>query len=936
MDPVVTIVGRPNVGKSSLLNALLGRRYAIVDDMAGVTRDRVSATCRLDGKRVELVDTGGIGIVDKQALETHVEAQIEQALAMSDAVIFVCDARDGCTTVDREIANALRRLDVPVTLAVNKAESNTALATVSEFAELGWDPLPVSALERVGLGYLEEIVAEPLDAEVLDDDEDDDVAPAIRIAIVGRVNVGKSTFLNHLAGNDRAIVSEVPGTTRDAVDLLIEKDGLRVQITDTAGIKRESAVQDSVEFYAQRRAEHSIKRSDVALLVLDCTDDLTKGDRQIAQFCVDECKPVVIVANKWDLATGKMDISDYADYIGKKLQGLHFAPIVFTTAAEGKNVLAAIDTAQALYRQAVVPRRHTGDQPRAGVGAQGLPPAGQGQGQPENLLRHADRREPADPDAVRQRPAHLLAGLSSLPREPHARSAPVQGDPAAHHLQAPPLDFQEGHLMRTIALLLSVFLVACGGDSEPRSGKGAGEGAGEGAGKRTVSKDVFVWGKSGDAVKLDPADVTDGESVMVITNIFDTLITFKPGSTELQPWLAESWETSDDGKVWTFKLRQGVRFHDGSDFNADAVVFSFERQMNPDHPARRADSVFAYYKENFGAVQSVVKVDDFTVRFTLEKPIGFFESMLAMFNVAIVSPTAFASEGKNAEGRYKYDMATRPVGTGPFRFVDWKKDEYIKLKANPDHFAGVPGVGTLIFKPIKEPQPRLKEVESGSLHGMDNPDLVDVVRMGDSPEPRAWSARPALNVCYLAMNTQKKPFDNKKVRQAVAWAIDKKRLIEAAYAGIGEPAVSMCPATMKGHLALEDRKPDLAKAKALLAEAGFPNGFETTLWYPVIQRAYLPDSGGTAIQLQQDLKQIGIKVNLKKVEWAAYLKGHRQRRARDVHPRLDGGYRRPGQLPLRAARQDQRGTAGREQPVVLQGREVQRSGHPSALHGRLG
>ena len=137
MYPVVTIVGRPNVGKSSLLNALLGRRYAIVDDMAGVTRDRVSATCRLDGKRVELVDTGGIGIVDQQALEEHVEAQIEQALAMSDSVIFVCDAHDGCTAMDSQIAQALRRLNVPVTLAVNKAESNKATQTVAEFSQLG-------------------------------------------------------------------------------------------------------------------------------------------------------------------------------------------------------------------------------------------------------------------------------------------------------------------------------------------------------------------------------------------------------------------------------------------------------------------------------------------------------------------------------------------------------------------------------------------------------------------------------------------------------------------------------------------------------------------------------------------------------------------------------------------------------------------------------
>jgi len=348
MHPVVAIVGRPNVGKSSLMNALLGRRYAIVDDMAGVTRDRVSATARLSGRTVELVDTGGIGIVDSQALEEHVEAQIEQALAVADAVVFVVDGRDGCTAMDREIGAALRRLDVPITLAVNKVESKQAEQTVAEFSQLGFDPVPVSALEKTGLKYLAETVVRDFPRSA----EEDDAEPALKIAIVGRVNVGKSTFFNHLAGAPRAIVSDIPGTTRDAVDTLIEKDGRRILVTDTAGLKRESSVQDSVEFYAQRRAEHSIQRADVVLLLLDCTDDITKGDRKIASFVEDAVTPVVIVANKWDLAHGRMEISEYEEYVAAKLPGLHYAPIVFTTAADGKNVLAAVDTAQALFNQA--------------------------------------------------------------------------------------------------------------------------------------------------------------------------------------------------------------------------------------------------------------------------------------------------------------------------------------------------------------------------------------------------------------------------------------------------------------------------------------------------------------------------------------------------------------------------------------------------------
>ena len=372
---------------------------------------------------------------------------------------------------------------------------------------------------------------------------------------------------------------------------------------------------------------------------------------------------------------------------------------------------------------------------------------------------------------------------------------------------------------------------------------------------------VFICGKSGDAKSLDHANVTDGESVMVCTNIFDTLVTFKTGSVELRPWVAESWETSEDGKTWTFHIRAGLKFHDGTPLDSNAVKFSFDRQMDKSHPARRQGDVFASFHSVFSALQAVEVVDALTVRFTLSKPFAPFLSTLALYCVAIVAPSGF--EDGN-------DFAVNPIGSGPFRFVEWKEDEYIRLHANPDHFAGAPNIKTLIFKPVKHAQTRLKELESGSLHGMDNPDLVDVKRLGDDSSVNVLRS-PGINVCYLAMNTQKKPFTDKRVRQAVAFAINKERLIQAAYAGIGEPAVSMCPVTMKGHLAMEDRKPDIAKAKKLLADAGFPNGFETVLWYPVIQRAYLPDSSSTAIQIQQDLKAIGITAKLKKVEWTAYL-----------------------------------------------------------------
>jgi GTP-binding protein len=350
MLPVVSIVGRPNVGKSSLLNALIGRRQAIVDDMAGVTRDRVAARVQLEGRWIELVDTGGIGLVDSQALEEHVEAQIQQAIEISDGLIFLTDARDGCTPIDHEIARALRGFDLPILLAANKAESKEAQASVPEFAALGFEPLAVSALEKTGLKELTHLLLDRLpEAE---GEEDQPGEPVLKVAIVGRVNVGKSTFLNHLAGGTRAIVSEVPGTTRDAVDLHVEKDGRTLMVTDTAGLKKESSVQDSVDFYAQRRAEAAIERADVCLLLLDCTSEIARGDRKIGKLIEDAVKPVVCVANKWDLAKGRMEMSEYADYVARKLPGLHYAPLVFVTATDGRNVLAAVDTAQGLARQA--------------------------------------------------------------------------------------------------------------------------------------------------------------------------------------------------------------------------------------------------------------------------------------------------------------------------------------------------------------------------------------------------------------------------------------------------------------------------------------------------------------------------------------------------------------------------------------------------------
>lgn len=340
---------------------------------------------------------------------------------------------------------------------------------------------------------------------------------------------------------------------------------------------------------------------------------------------------------------------------------------------------------------------------------------------------------------------------------------------------------------------------------------------------------TFIWGRSADATKLDPATVTDGESVQVITNIFDTLVSFRPGTTEIVPWLATEWTPSLDKLTWTFRLRKDVKFHDGSDFNAAAVVFSFERQKDENHPARRPDDQFAYFHNNFKALEKVEALGDYEVRFVLKEPYAPFLSALALFSCGIVSPTAFRSEGKDANGRYRYNFAQKPVGTGPFIFEAWEKDAYIRLRANKEHFSGAPPIDKLIFKPIKDPQTRLKELEAGGIHGMDNPAPEDLQAAYENPRLRLLS-RPGINVCYLAMHTGKRPFDDVRVRQAVAWAIDKRRLIAAAFNGMAEPAVSMCPKSMAGHHEMIDRVPNVGKARSLLEEAGFADGFETTLW----------------------------------------------------------------------------------------------------------
>lgn len=348
--PVVAIVGRPNVGKSSLLNCFAQKRVAIVEKTPGVTRDRVSVVIEHDDVTMEMIDTGGIGIVDVADLSEHIDRQISFALQGANCVLFVTDVREGVTTLDREVARRLRprAAEIPFFLVVNKVDSLRLEEDIGEFYELGLgDPIPVSAKAGQGRYALLDRVAAALWPT-----GDTDVTPTLHLAVVGRQNVGKSTFVNALAQEERVIVSELPGTTRDAVDVRFEKDGRPFVIIDTAGVQRRKNLKGSIEYYSQARTEQAIRRADVVLFLLDASRDVTRADKKLAEVIGRDHRVCVIVANKWDLVKGHATTQEYADYLQKLLPGLRYAPIVFTTATDSRNIQPAVDLAQHLFKVA--------------------------------------------------------------------------------------------------------------------------------------------------------------------------------------------------------------------------------------------------------------------------------------------------------------------------------------------------------------------------------------------------------------------------------------------------------------------------------------------------------------------------------------------------------------------------------------------------------
>jgi len=354
MLPSIAIVGRPNVGKSSLFNRLVGEPIAIVDPTPGVTRDRLLHEVERDGFRFEIVDTGGIGIVDDHRLESDVYRQIDRAIGAADRILFLTDGREGVTHLDREIANRLRPMQDRVLVVVNKLDHDGLDHEMHQFVNLGLgEPVGISAAQATGLSTMVERACEGLKGARVGEEVSPRVTDGrILICLAGRRNVGKSSLTNAFCGEERVIVANLPGTTRDAVDVPIDRPEGIFTLIDTAGLRKKAQIEEDLEFYAACRTERAIKRADVVLLVLDASDEVGAVDKKIAHFCEVEGKPTVLVINKWDLAEkGGATRTEYTTWLRDRLPGLKFAPITYTCALTGAHIGEALKLATELHHE---------------------------------------------------------------------------------------------------------------------------------------------------------------------------------------------------------------------------------------------------------------------------------------------------------------------------------------------------------------------------------------------------------------------------------------------------------------------------------------------------------------------------------------------------------------------------------------------------------
>jgi len=348
--PHVVIVGRPNVGKSSIFNWLARKRLAIVDEMSGVTRDRMMFLLSHEDRFFELVDTGGMGINDVDDLTDEIESQIGLAIESADVILFVVDTQARVLPLDQEVAERLRHVDKPILCVANKTDDPSWEPDAEEFRCFGHgEPVCVSTKANRHRRQLLDVILSLLPSGSECDQPVE--PPVMKLAIVGRRNVGKSTFVNTLVKAERMIVSEVAGTTRDSVDVRFEMDGRALVAIDTPGLRRTKSVRTNVDFYGMCRAQRSVRRADVTMLLFDATDEIGTVDKQLCHYIAGQFKPCMFVVNKWDLLYGKIPTGEWASYLRSVFPMMAFAPIAFITGQTGKNVTALLSHTQMLFKQ---------------------------------------------------------------------------------------------------------------------------------------------------------------------------------------------------------------------------------------------------------------------------------------------------------------------------------------------------------------------------------------------------------------------------------------------------------------------------------------------------------------------------------------------------------------------------------------------------------
>lgn len=342
--PIVAVVGRPNVGKSTFFNRIAGRRISIVEDTPGVTRDRIYTDVEWLGKHFTMIDTGGIEPASTDVILSQMRAQAEIAIETADVIVFMLDGKTDITSADEEIADMLRRSKKEIVLAINKVDSGLADDTIYQFYSLGLgDPIAISSANVLNLGDLLDIIISKFPKDANTDEEDD----VIKVAVIGKPNAGKSSLINKFLGEDRVIVSDIAGTTRDAIDTPFEHKGQKYTLIDTAGIRRKSRVDENIEKYSVIRALAAIERSDVCLLMIDAEEGVTEQDTKIAGYAHEAGRAIIIVVNKWDLI--EKDNKTYNDYVQKvkgELSYMTYAPIEFISAKTGQrfdNILKLVN-----------------------------------------------------------------------------------------------------------------------------------------------------------------------------------------------------------------------------------------------------------------------------------------------------------------------------------------------------------------------------------------------------------------------------------------------------------------------------------------------------------------------------------------------------------------------------------------------------------------